>query len=87
MASIKQFPNGFTSWHEAHFEVVSAISREVFSDSPRGVVSQTIETHGTGGLYELAESLTDKFESLHKEKSWDGEFFDEIVKFLDAELA
>jgi hypothetical protein len=87
MASNGQFPNGFTSWHETHFEVVSAISREVFSDCPRGVVSQTIASQGTGGLYELAESLTDKFEGMHKGRSWDGEFFDEMVRFLDAELA
>jgi hypothetical protein len=50
-------------------------------------VSQTIASLGTGGLYELAESLTDKFEGMHKGRSWDGEFFDEIVRFLDAELA
>ncbi len=41
---------------------------------------------GHGGLYELAEFLTDKFELLNKGKTWDGNWFDEIESFLNAEL-
>ena len=41
---------------------------------------------GHGGLYELAEELTDEFELLNKGRVWDGEFFDEIEEFLSEKL-
>jgi hypothetical protein len=31
----------------------------------------------------LANDLTDEFELLNKDREWDGEFFDEIERFLD----
>ena len=37
---------------------------------------------GTGGMYELAEELTDEFEKLNADREWDGEFFDEIEEFI-----
>ena len=76
-----QFPNGFDSWRETHFEVVAqiALAREQDED---GLVKQAEDSQGTGGLYELAKSLTDEFEKLHAGKEWDGEFFDAIEDFL-----
>lgn len=82
----KTFVNGFTSWEETHFEVVSAISLQANKDKPCKVIADIIESQGTGGLYELAEELTDKFEKIHKDRQWDGEFFDAIEAFLDVEL-
>lgn len=38
-------------------------------------------------MYELAEELTDKFETLNQNREWDGEFFDEIEAFLIEEFA
>ena len=78
----KQFPNGFDSWQETHYEVVAEITRIVEADEPFGLVSETLSTQGTGGLYELAKELTDEFEKLHAGREWDGEFFDEIWEFL-----
>lgn len=84
----KQFPNGFTSWQETHYEVVSAIERSwnAMGESDSQVVSERQLAQGHGGLYELAEELTDEFEALNAGREWDGEFFDEIEVFLDRKL-
>ena len=84
----KQFPNGFASWQETHFEIVSAIVIESRKNFPSGKTGEAIAQKGTGGLYELAEELTDKFELMHKDYQWDGEFFffDTIEEFCQNEL-
>lgn len=82
----KTFPNGFTSWQETHFEVAAAIAAKLSEDVPAGRVAEVQENHGHGGLYELAEELTDKFEESTQGREWDGEFFDEIEEFLENEL-
>lgn len=79
------FLNGFDSWYETHHEVVAEITRHVHKDT-ESLVMQVGESQGTGGLYELAEKLTWKFEKLNKDREWDGEFFDEIEDFLATEL-
>ena len=83
---VKMFPNGFISWYETFYEVVANITfwREGVSLPKR--IKTVQEEQGTGGLYELAKELTDKFELLHKDREWDGDFFDEIDKFLDIEF-
>jgi hypothetical protein len=80
----KQFPNGFDSWQETHYEVVAEITRLVEADEAFGLVSETVSTQGTGGLYELAKRLTDEFEKLNAGRLWDGEFFEEIWAFLES---
>jgi hypothetical protein len=83
---MKQFPNGFTSWAETHYEIVSVISIELQKEHPAKKIAEVSETQGTGGLYELAEDLTDKFELLHAGREWDGEFFDAMEEFLYANI-
>lgn len=83
---MKHFPNGFESWHETHFEVVSRIAIEHQKDIPTGLVAERHEMSGHGGLYELAEELTDEFEALHEGREWDGDFFDTIESFLEEKL-
>ncbi len=79
-----KFPNGITSWIETHHEVVAEITGIALTDASEGEVFTTRESYGTGGLYELAESLTDEFETLNAGREWDGEFFDEIDSFLNS---
>lgn len=81
-----KFPNGFTSWYETHHEVVSFLTLEYERDSVTSKVAEFLERNGTGGMYELAEELTNKFESLHEGREWDGEFFEELEYFLTKEL-
>jgi len=81
-----EFVNGFESWHETHFEVVKAITLEYMKDEPQGLVAERHGAQGYGGLYELAQELTNEFESLHDVCDWDGDFFDEIELFLNKKL-
>jgi hypothetical protein len=84
---MKEFPNGFASWQETHYEVVAAITSIALDDDNKdNLVYKTYREDGLGGLYELAEDLTDEFELLNKDREWDGEFFDEIERFLDEKL-
>jgi hypothetical protein len=78
----KQFPNGFDSWQETHYEVVSEITRIALTDVRQGLVYETRDTQGVTGWYSLATQLTDEFEKLNAGREWDGEFFEEILDFL-----
>jgi hypothetical protein len=84
---MKEFPNGFASWQETHYEVVTAITNELsydhYSEFREDLIHNTLREKGRGGLYELAEELTDEFELLNKGHEWDGEFFEEIERFLN----
>ena len=82
----KEFPNGFESWHETHFEVVNFISLNYERDSVTSKVAELYERYGTGYMYELAKELTDEFELLNKGRQWNGEFFEEIESFLIQKL-
>jgi hypothetical protein len=81
---MKHFPNGFTSWAETHHEVVQFITNEEQANKIIGedVVTYIASQMGTGGLYELAMKWTDEFEEKNKDREWDGEFFEELERFL-----
>ena len=87
------FPNGFESWMETHHEIVSAMTQELLSwnnipDDKRKskIMSRLYYEQGTGAMYELAQELTDEFEKEYQGVEWDGEFFDEIEKFIEQKL-
>lgn len=84
---MKTFPNGFESWQETHFEIVSYIY-ELRNNPPieSNIIEEIQLNKGIGGFYELAEDLTDEFELINKDREWDGEFFDEIEDFLEKKL-
>ncbi len=89
----QQFPNGFESWMETHFEIVQAITNEstdTIGEYSSLMAQQREEQQGRGGLYELSRELTDKFELLHEGKEWgiddDTQYFDEIEAFIEEEL-
>lgn len=86
METERNFPNGFTSWQETHFEVVQAITLIAAQDEPYGIVLERREAQGHGGLYELAEELTDEFERTYAQHFWDGEFIDTIEAWLNQKL-
>lgn len=82
----KKFHNGFVSWHETHFDIVSRISLILDNDLPSEIVHLTQEHKGRGGLYQLACELADEFEELHFGREWDGDYVDTIEDFLDNKL-
>lgn len=76
----KYFPNGFASWQETHYEVVSTMTFYLHN------YPEIVIDGGTIRLYELAEEWTDKFEELNKNREWNGEFFEEIDDFISEKL-
>jgi hypothetical protein len=82
----KTFPNGFTDWMETHHQVVEAITLNLSKERYEGEVKRRYDAQGRGGIWELAEELTDKFEKLTYEREWNGEYFDELEDFLTEEL-
>ena len=92
---MKNFPNGFTSWMETHHEIVLEIhnieietSFPVHEYNENNIVIKTRSEQGTGGIYELAETLTDKFEMKYQGVVWgeELEFFDTLESFIEEEL-
>jgi hypothetical protein len=83
---MNKFPNGFTSWVETHHEVVEYLTNTLRLGYTCPIALARQQEQGTGGLYELGEELTDKFEALNKGREWDGEFFDELEDFLEQKL-
>ena len=83
------FANGFESWHETHFEIVEAITLAFERDEHEQPLrlQKIVEEKGRGGLYMLAFELTEKFETLHKGRLWDGDYPDVLEEYLDIEFA
>ncbi len=81
---MKSFINGFDSWQESHFEIISEILSNL--DQEKSNVSQLYQNGGRGALYTLAENLTNQFEEENQGRAWDGEFFEEIEAFCRKNL-
>lgn len=87
MTTEKNFPNGFTSWAETHYEIVQAITLIWTQDEPYGIVAERHEAQGLGGLYELAKELTDEFEQEHKDTDWNYlGYFETLESWLNEKL-
>lgn len=69
---------------ETHYCVVSTMT-EFIEDGYINIIEYYNNT-GMVGLFELAKSLTDEFQNIHKDREWDGEFFDEIYLFTTTKL-
>lgn len=82
-----KFPNGLSNWIETHHEIVSAIALN--PEDAHNKVNDIEATKGTGGLYEFAEALTDKFEQEHKGTNWGEQekmYFETLEEFLQTEF-
>lgn len=86
--SESKFPNGFDDWQETHFEMVQRICQTEHFNGSKSYKVATEE--GIGGLYLLAENLTDKFEQENKGKNWgendETQYVDAIEKFTNKNL-
>lgn len=82
------FVNGFTSWHETHFQIVEAISVIRFRGiGTHGIVKTIQEEKGHSGFFEFAKTLTDEFEKKHIGANWDEmDWYDTIDLFIKEKL-
>lgn len=87
---MKHFPNGFDAWHETHFDIVQAITLQLYDEDLEedSVVYLLLEEEGTGGMYRLAEELTDAFELEYEGAIWGADFdYNETIEnFLNTRL-
>lgn len=74
------FPNGFTSWQETHYRIVSAMSVSIFMKGTLTCVRH--EDEGDRGLYDLAREMTNEFERDHEGVQWLGDFHYSIEHFI-----
>ena len=85
MAKSKKLSGGFAQWIETYFEAVAFLTSTL--DDEHSMAYQRYLEQGRGGLYELAEELTDKFQKVYEKKEWDGEFDEFIDDFMEQENA
>lgn len=92
MKTQKEFPNGFTNWIETHHDVVAEISGRLwannFDQDEDTILGERFREQGSGGMYELAEELTDEFEEAYKGFVWGEEiaYYETLENFLDEKL-
>lgn len=86
--SLPDFPNGFDSWQRTHFEVVEVlcyIRGLEESEQPKSFAEMVDQT-ATNEMYELALTLTNKYEAQSTGKTRTRSLFDEIEAFVWAEV-
>lgn len=83
----KKFPNGVTNYLETFYTVVEKITLGL---DRLKVVQDRQAAQGHGGLWELAEEVTDNFERKYKDHEWGvhsgGDWFDTLEAFIENEL-
>lgn len=68
---------------EIHYEVSVFINEDLNRYEDTNVLREYWRS-GHGGMYELAHAWTKEFHEMTSTKEWDGEFYDELHKFLNA---
>ncbi|MGZ5253780.1 MAG: hypothetical protein ACXWV4_05405 [Flavitalea sp.] len=82
--NIPDFPNGFESWQKTHFEVVEALChlRDLEEDKQPKSFTEYLDRSATQELYNLAITLTNKFEEQGLGQKRERSLFDEIEEFV-----
>lgn len=72
------------SYLETHYVVVGCITHGLADESP--VLMELYAAQGRAAMWELAETLTDKFEEQNKGREWDGDWEEAVWEFVGKEL-
>lgn len=83
----EEFPNGFDSWQEAHYDISSAIGEALMSEHSNEAI-KVEEKVGSVGIYDFARELTKKFETDNKGIIWgdEKEYYDTMEDFITKEI-
>lgn len=83
----KEFPNDFDNWQEVHFDISTAIGEALMCDGSNAAIKVREEV-GTGGIYDFAKELTNKFEMSNKGVVWgdEKEYYDTMEEFIKEEI-
>lgn len=75
---------------ETYYEIVAFITECEHFHFPSNTAKKLLElkhsveiTKGIGGLYELAEDLTDKFMKQYENYTFDGDYFEKLEEYFD----
>lgn len=80
---VKQFPRGFDSWRQAHFEVSSFIQKCLSEEHP-GYIQELNDRHGCRTLSDEAQRWTDEFEQKYKDQDWEKlDWLETILEFCE----
>lgn len=68
-------------WSETHYQIVSIVNFQIEQDNGNkfNVIQ---EREGSGGIMDICHDLTNKFQEIHKDTIWDGEWYEEIELFV-----
>ena len=82
--AIPEFPNGFESWQKTHFEVVEVLCyiRDLEEGETSKSFEELVDRSATDEMYNLALTLTNKYEEQTKGKKREQSLFDEIEAFV-----
>jgi hypothetical protein len=78
--AIPSTPDDLTAYLETHFEISAYLMETI--ERPGNISHDTHKEKGRGGLYELAQQLADRFTKETAGTNWNGDFFDEMDKFI-----
>lgn len=67
---------------KTHYEVVKNLEYGLNGTYSNAKLISYYEKHGIGGIWELAKSITDDFQFIHRNREWDGEWLDELEKYV-----
>lgn len=79
-------PERNDNWVEVYFTAAAEICHRKDTVG-LGQHQKRIDESGRGGKHELAEELANKFMTTHKNRQWNGEFFDCLEDFFTKEFA
>ena len=75
---------------ETYYEIVAFITACEYQTFPSYTAEELSELKynieaekGIGGLYELAEDLTDKFMKQYEDYTFDGDYFEKLEEYFD----
>lgn len=75
---------------ETYYEIVAFITACEYQQNTSKLIDGMIklkssveQEKGIGGLYELAEDLTDKFMKQYEDYTFDGDYFEKLEEYFD----
>ena len=86
----KQFPRGFNSWMETHYDIVYAMTIMINDEDIDDccILYKRYEEEGQDGLYMLSQEITDEFEKEYKGAIWGADFnyYETLENYLNTRL-
>lgn len=74
------------SYMRTLFEVTNFLTSRLHTGGEDDEVVIINQHYGMTEVYTLARGLTDKFERLHKDTKWEGQYVEVLENFLEEEL-